>query len=143
MTKYIMIFYAGQIGIPLADDPFFQMVKNNWTIREMLIKPNEEFSVEKVIEKALRQDVGPDPTLAMNKQNYQYADRVSNMGQMWEYKKKYRDKDPVLNPEAYFYDYKNLERRQTKINYECNFFYKDYQRKNQQHLLIGLCQGVS
>lgn len=30
---------------------------------------------------------------------------------IWEYKKKYRDKNPVLNPEAYFYDFKNIERR--------------------------------
>jgi hypothetical protein len=40
----------------------------------MLIKPGEEFSVERVLEKALRQDVGPDPTLAINKQNYKYKD---------------------------------------------------------------------
>lgn len=42
-------------------------MKRNKAAREMLIKPNEEFSVERVIEKALRQDIGPDPTLAMNK----------------------------------------------------------------------------
>jgi len=42
-------------------------VKNNKTAREMLLKPGEEFTVERVIEKALRQDVGPDPSLAMNK----------------------------------------------------------------------------
>jgi hypothetical protein len=29
----------------------------------------------------------------------------------WEYKKKYRDKDPELNPEAYLYDYKYIERK--------------------------------
>ena len=32
----------------------------------MLVKPGEEFTDERVIEKALRQDVGPDPSLAMN-----------------------------------------------------------------------------
>jgi hypothetical protein len=77
----------------------------------MLIKPGEEFSVERVLEKALRQDVGPDPTLAINKQNYKYEDEKNSMAPIWEYKKKYRDKDPVLNPEAYFYDYKNIDRR--------------------------------
>jgi len=30
----------------------------------MLIKPGEKFTVENVVEKALRQDIGPDPTLA-------------------------------------------------------------------------------
>lgn len=48
------ILYDSQQGIPLADDPFFQFVKNSRSAREMLIKPGEEFSVERVIEKALR-----------------------------------------------------------------------------------------
>jgi len=30
------------------------------------MKPGEEFTVERVVEKALRQDIGPDPTMAMN-----------------------------------------------------------------------------
>lgn len=77
----------------------------------MLIKPGEEFSVERVIEKALRQDVGPDPTLAINKQNYKFEDKDDTTFPIWEYKKKYRDRDPTLNPEAYFYDYKLIERR--------------------------------
>ena len=42
------------INQSLSDDPFFQFVKNNKAAREMLIKPNEEFSIERVIEKALR-----------------------------------------------------------------------------------------
>jgi hypothetical protein len=48
------ILYDKQQGIPLADDPFFQFVKNSRTAREMLMKPGEEFSVERVLEKALR-----------------------------------------------------------------------------------------
>lgn len=47
-------FITFQKGIPLADDPFFQFVKNSRSAREMLIKPGEEFTMEKVIEKALR-----------------------------------------------------------------------------------------
>jgi hypothetical protein len=78
----------------------------------MLIKPGEVFSLERVIEKALRQDIGPDPTLAINKENYKYDDPNNTMFPVWEYRKKYRDRDPVLNPEAYFYDYKLIERRQ-------------------------------
>ena len=34
------------------------------------------------------------------------------MAATWEYKKKYRDKDPLLNPEADFYDDKMIERKQ-------------------------------
>jgi hypothetical protein len=97
-------------------------VKNSRTAREMLIKPGEEFSMEKVIEKALRQDVGPDPTLAMNKENYKYVDNSNPSFPTWEYKKKYRDRDPVLNSEAYFYDYKMIERRQRQFNFDCKLY---------------------
>jgi hypothetical protein len=48
----------------------------------------------------------------MNKTNYKLEDESNPMSVNWEYKKKYRDKDPVLNAEAYFYDYKMIERRQ-------------------------------
>ena len=71
----------------------------------MLIKPNEEFTPERVIEKALRQDIGPDPTLAMNRVDYQFEDKNNIMYHEHEYKKKYRDNTPSLNPEAFFYDY--------------------------------------
>lgn len=58
--------------------------------------------------------MGPDPSLAMNKVAYKLTpDPDTNpTGEIWEYKKKYADKDPVLNPEAYLYDYNLLERRQ-------------------------------
>jgi hypothetical protein len=49
--------------------------------------------------------VGPDSSLAMNKQKYKYDDEDSSLFPTWEYKKKYRDRDPVLNAEAFFYDY--------------------------------------
>lgn len=47
----------------------------------------------------------------MNKQKYKFLDENNPMAPIWEYKKKYRDMDPVLSPEAYFYDYKMIERR--------------------------------
>jgi hypothetical protein len=82
----------------------------------MLIKPSEQFSVERVLEKALRQDVGPDPTLAMNRANYKYDDDKLNPN--FEYKKKYRDKNPLLSEEAYFYDYKNMDRRERQFTFD-------------------------
>ena len=103
----------------MADDPFFQLLKNNRTAREVLIKPGEEFTVERVLEKALRQDVGPDPSLAMNKQNYKFLDINNPQIPTWEYKKKYRDRDPLLGPEAYYTDYKMIERRQRQFDYDC------------------------
>ena len=62
------------VGVRLKDDPFFQLVKNSKTVREMLINANEEFSADRVIEKALRQDVGPDPTLGAKKEKFKYMD---------------------------------------------------------------------
>jgi hypothetical protein len=50
-------------------------VKNNKSAREMLIKPSEEFTCDRVVEKALRQDIGPDPSLAINKFKYKYDDK--------------------------------------------------------------------
>lgn len=41
-------------GVALKDDPFFQLIKNSHTVREMLITANEEFTADRVIEKALR-----------------------------------------------------------------------------------------
>jgi hypothetical protein len=41
----------------------------------------------------------------------------------FEYKKKYRDKNPLLSEEAYFYDYKNMDRRERQFNFDCNFSY--------------------
>jgi ribosomal protein S18 len=84
----------------------------------MLIKPGEEFSVENVIEKALRQDIGPDPTLAMNTQDYKYVDEKNPAFPIWEYKKKYRDRDPVISAESYFYDYNQIERRQRQFDFD-------------------------
>jgi len=81
---------AGQ-GIPLRDDPFFQLMKDNKTAREMLIRPNEEFSADRIIEKALRQDVGVDTSLSSITSNYKQKDGDDNLAPTWEYKKKYRD----------------------------------------------------
>lgn len=47
----------------------------------------------------------------MNKQNYKFEDHNDINYEVNEYKKKYRDRSPALNPEAYFYDYNLQERR--------------------------------
>lgn len=48
------ILFEEQKGIKLLDDPFYQFVKNSRTAREMLLKPGEELSADRVIELALR-----------------------------------------------------------------------------------------
>ena len=57
--------------------------------------------------------------MATENQNFKYEDKENAMFPIWEYKKKYRDRDPVLNPEAYYYDYKNEERRMRKVEFDC------------------------
>ena len=54
LTRNEILFDDPCSGVKLYDDPFFQMLKTNRTAREMLIGANEEFSADRVIEKALR-----------------------------------------------------------------------------------------
>lgn len=54
LSRNEILLEAPNIGVPLKDDAFFQLVRSSRTVREMLIKPNEEFSADRVIEKALR-----------------------------------------------------------------------------------------
>jgi len=53
-----------QKGIPLKLDPFFQFLKNNLKAREIYLKNNDRYTVENVIDIALRQDIGADPSLS-------------------------------------------------------------------------------
>jgi len=63
------ILYEEQEGIKLQDDPFYQFVKNSRTAREMLLKPGDEFTADRIVELALRQDIGPDPSMSMNRED--------------------------------------------------------------------------
>ena len=54
LSRNEILFDDPHSGVPLKDDPFFQLIKSSNTVREMLIGPNEEFSADRVIEKALR-----------------------------------------------------------------------------------------
>lgn len=96
------ILFEQQKGLRLADDPFFQHLKNSHTAREMLLKPGEEFTADKVIELALRQDVRPDGSMSMNRTDYRLRDWTQGAQPNWEYKKKYRDNTPIVDPSAYY-----------------------------------------
>ena len=69
LTRFEILFEK-QHGLKLQDDPFFQYIKNQKGAREMLLKPSEEFTADRVIELALRQDIGPDPSMTTNKVDY-------------------------------------------------------------------------
>lgn len=104
LTRDEILFEKVNQGLRLADDPFFQFIKNSRTAREMLLKPGDEFSADRVIELALRQDVSPDPSLSLNHENYTLK-TWEGFAQDHEYKKKYRDNTPQINPDAYFADH--------------------------------------
>jgi ribosomal protein S18 len=73
------LLYDGKVGgIPLGLDPFFQFLKKNRLAREMLFKPAQEFTVERVIDMALRQDIGLDPALSRKEQNYLYKHQMDD-----------------------------------------------------------------
>ena len=44
----------------------------------MLLSGGEEFSVEKVVDLALRQDIGPDPSLSNSKKSYIFENEVDD-----------------------------------------------------------------
>ena len=54
LTRNEILFDDAGVGIPLRDDPFFQLIKGNRTSREILIGANEDFTADRIIEKALR-----------------------------------------------------------------------------------------
>jgi hypothetical protein len=79
----------------------------------MLIPAGGEFNADRVIEHALRQDFGPDPRLSGGKLKLKYAD--DSFGQpTWEYKKKYRDTDPMLADEHHFAEH-NIITKQKRL----------------------------
>jgi hypothetical protein len=84
----------------------------------MLLKPGEEFTADRVIELALRQDLGPDPSLTRNRIDYQIRD-WDDIGQaQWNYKKQYRDTTPILSPSSYNADHERMEHRKTFFEYD-------------------------
>ncbi|CAG9310031.1 unnamed protein product [Blepharisma stoltei] len=58
------ILYNKPGGLSLSEDPVFQYLRYNRDAREMMVKPGEEFTVQKVIDYALRQDTGIDRSRA-------------------------------------------------------------------------------
>lgn len=84
----------------------------------MLIGPNEEFSADRVLEKALRQDVGVDPSLSNVQSNYQFRDRDDALSPTWDYKKKYRDKTPLVEADSYYAGGNIVEKQNRLLDYE-------------------------
>lgn len=65
-------------GLKLKDDPFFQYIKTNSAARELLVHPNESFTVEKIIDLALRQDVGIDTASSQNRKRVFLSENLTD-----------------------------------------------------------------
>ena len=84
-------------GLKLKDDPFWQYVKVNRAAREMLIAPNESFTSQTVIEKALRQDIGPDPSITMMKKDLELLDPDNTFAPLMQYKMQNVNRHPIID----------------------------------------------
>jgi hypothetical protein len=83
----------------------------------MMVPANGEFSADRVIEMALRQDFGPDPSMSALRLKLKAADD-SPFQPLWEYKKKYRDKDPLMSSEHHFAAHQFREKQEKLASYE-------------------------
>jgi len=102
------ILYNDERGIPLADDPVFQYLKINIIAREMLIKDDEPFTVENIIDKALRQDLEPDPSIS--KKGYFRHSKRDDFDEKRHYKQMLGNKHHLMNEESYIYGYDTYEK---------------------------------
>ena len=95
------VLYNKPTGIPLASDPMFQFLKKNRDAREMLIKPGEEFTVEKVLDKALRQDVDVDRSKTLYDKRYKLGEDA--------------DAEDKLEPRDYYWEADKHARRENIV----------------------------
>jgi hypothetical protein len=106
-------------GIPLRQDQFFQFIKNNRKAREMLIQPTEEFSVDNVLEKALKQDLGPDPSIGVGKKEFDNPQNLSDLyfkeSDNKQFKRTYHDK--MVDDDSYYYKENNKFKNHVYLNY--------------------------
>lgn len=101
------ILYNVEKGISLADDPVFQYLKGNRIAREMLIKATEVFTADAVIERALHQDMDPDPSMStMHKYHKSIRD---DFDPKMHYNQKFKNNYPLVNEESYIYGQEYME----------------------------------
>jgi ribosomal protein S18 len=105
-------------GIPLKEDKFFQFIKNEKMAREMLVKPTETFSLDLVIDRALKQDIGPDPSLALTRKDFKLNEDLPVSYAYNKYKEKFNNKNPNLLLKDDDFDY--TENYEDKLKLELN-----------------------
>lgn len=84
----------------------------------MLVPAGAVFDADRIIEMALRQDIGPDPSMSALRSKLKMVDPNNLTEAAWEYKKKYRDMDPLMQAENHFADYNFMEKQQRLEKFE-------------------------
>jgi ribosomal protein S18 len=107
-------------GIPLKQDKFYQFIKNNKIAREMLVKPTETFSVDLVIEKALKQDIGPDGSLGLKRRNFKLQEDLPLSHELKQYRKTFDPKRPdeMLQSDDFDYRENYVDKLKKQVNFE-------------------------
>ena len=114
------ILYDKPEGIPLNQDKFFQYIKTNKIAREMLIKPTETFSADLVIEKVLKQDIGPDGSLALKRKNMKLVEDMPISYEVRKYKEIFnpKSKDTPFQNDDYDYKTNYIDKLKLQLNNE-------------------------
>ena len=83
-----------------------------------MLKPGEELTSDRVVELALRQDVQADGSMSMNREDYRLQDWSKGEQPNWEYKKKYRDYTPLIEPSTFFAGHDSTSRRKKLFEFD-------------------------
>lgn len=82
-------------------DPFFQYIKNNKNVREILLSENEYFSPEKIIELAIQQPVQKDQSTALPQKRYIDPSKMT-FEQRFRHEHDRPIKSEYIKPELYY-----------------------------------------
>lgn len=119
---------SGKVGLKLTEDPFFQYIKNNRLAREIMIKPNELFTPEKIVNLALRQETGVDDASSMTPKRRLSRDSLSWV-EAYNLENSPLQHEEMLEPSAYF-------------SHERGINWEDFREKDYIHVKKPLNKGI-
>lgn len=119
---------SGKVGLKLSEDPFFQYIKSNRLAREILIKPNELFTPDKIVNLALRQDIGIDNASSMTNKKRTSRDELSWVD-AFNLENSPKQHEEMLEPQAYF-------------SHERGIDWQDYRERDYIHVKVPLNKGI-
>lgn len=127
LSREEILYDDGRKGIPLPIDPFFQLLKKNRLAREILLKPGEAFTVARVVDLALKQDIGIDPDMGTITNEYYKDDMLEKLKKTMSLRSQGRmeDKDAERSKEYFAADsYPNPNKLKEILNKNIDYHYK-------------------